>query len=129
MAGNDVADLAFRREQRRRHHHLRGRDTQVYRRVDAGWRTLTFWGALAGDPASNIRSDELLRPGAELLACRQQTAGVRYDLHVWRGQVHDFPLAADISQEGRRAITYLGDFTNEVAVPREPISPAAPHAA
>ncbi len=31
------------------------------------------------------------------------------ELHVWRGQVHDFPLAADILPEGRRAIGYLGD--------------------
>jgi acetyl esterase/lipase len=79
--------------------------------------------------AIHAGADELLRPGAELLARRLQNAGVRCDLHVWRGQVHDFPLATDILPEGRRAITYLGDFINEVAVPRTPISPAAPAAA
>jgi acetyl esterase/lipase len=59
-------------------------------------------------------SDELLLPDAELMATRLEASGVRCDLHLWDGQVHDFPLAADVLPEGRRAIRYIGDFVKEV---------------
>jgi acetyl esterase/lipase len=59
-------------------------------------------------------SDELLLPDAELMAERLQFSGVRCDLHLWDGQIHDFPIAADILPEGRRAIRYIGDFIKEV---------------
>jgi acetyl esterase/lipase len=62
-------------------------------------------------------ADELLLADAELMARRLEAAGVRCDLHVWQGQIHDFPLAADLLPEGRRAIEYLGDFVCEVTVP------------
>jgi acetyl esterase/lipase len=48
------------------------------------------------------------------MAERLQYSGVRCDLHLWDGQIHDFPLAADILPEGRRAIRYIGDFIREV---------------
>lgn len=41
-------------------------------------------------------------------------AGARCDLHLWHGQIHDFPLAADILPEGRRAISSIGDFVRQV---------------
>ncbi|AKN17146.1 esterase [Mycobacterium haemophilum DSM 44634] len=59
-------------------------------------------------------SDELLLPDAELMAKRLNATGIRCDLHLWDGQIHDFPLAADILPEGRRAIRYIGDFVKEV---------------
>ncbi|MGH3563470.1 MAG: alpha/beta hydrolase, partial [Mycobacterium sp.] len=59
-------------------------------------------------------SDELLLPDAELMAQRLDAAGIRCDLHLWDGQIHDFPLAADVLPEGRRAIRYLGDFVKKV---------------
>lgn len=59
-------------------------------------------------------SDELLLADAELMAKRLEASGVRCDLHLWDGQIHDFPLAADILPEGRRAIKYLGDFVKDV---------------
>jgi acetyl esterase/lipase len=62
----------------------------------------------------HVSSDELLLPDAELMAERLQSKGIRCDLHIWDGQIHDFPLAADILPEGRRAIRYLGDFIKEV---------------
>lgn len=64
--------------------------------------------------AIHASSDELLMPDAELMAERLQFSGVRCDLHLWDGQIHDFPLAADVLPEGRRAIRYLGDFVKEV---------------
>ena len=63
-------------------------------------------------------SDELLLPDAELMAKRLEASGIPCDLHLWDGQIHDFPLAADILPEGRRAIRYIGDFVKDVtAVP------------
>ncbi|OBG24225.1 alpha/beta hydrolase [Mycobacterium sp. 852002-51057_SCH5723018] len=62
----------------------------------------------------HVSSDELLLPDAELMAERLQYSGVRCDLHLWDGQIHDFPLAADVLPEGRRAIRYIGDFIKEV---------------
>ncbi len=59
-------------------------------------------------------SDELLLADAELMAKRLEASGIHCDLHLWDGQIHDFPLAADILPEGRRAIKYLGDFVKDV---------------
>lgn len=59
-------------------------------------------------------SDELLTPDAELMAERLEASGVRCDLHLWDKQIHDFPLAADVLPEGRRAIRYIGDFIKQV---------------
>jgi len=59
-------------------------------------------------------SDELLLPDAELMAKRLEAKGIRCDLHLRDGQIHDFPLAADILPEGRRAIRYIGDFVKDV---------------
>lgn len=68
--------------------------------------------------AIHASADELLLPDAELMAQCLHQAGVRCDLHLWKGQVHDFPLAADVLPEGRRAIRYLGDFVKDVTTPR-----------
>jgi acetyl esterase/lipase len=62
----------------------------------------------------HVSSDELLLPDAELMAKRLEATGIRCDLHLWDGQIHDFPLAADILPEGRRAIRYIGDFVKDV---------------
>ncbi|HEX7323351.1 MAG TPA: alpha/beta hydrolase [Mycobacterium sp.] len=71
---------------------------------------------LAGLPPVTIHasSDELLLGDSELMAQRLEAASVRCDLHLWDGQVHDFPLAADVLPEGRRAIRYIGDFVKDV---------------
>jgi len=74
-------------------------------------------------------SDELLLHDAELMTQRLHRAGVRCDLHVWKGQVHDFPLAADVLPEGRRAIAYLGDFIDEVTAPQQAPVPFSTSAA
>jgi acetyl esterase/lipase len=64
--------------------------------------------------AIHASSDELLLPDAELMAKRLEAAGIRCDLHLWDGQIHDFPLAAEILPEGRQAIRYIGDFVKDV---------------
>ncbi len=68
--------------------------------------------------AIHASSDELLLPDAELMANRLAANGIRCDLHLWDGQIHDFPLAADILPEGRRALRYVGEFIREVTAAR-----------
>ncbi|OBK83610.1 alpha/beta hydrolase [Mycolicibacter sinensis] len=68
-------------------------------------------------------SDELLLPDSEVMAERLEAAGVPCDLHLWDGQIHDFPLAADVLPEGRRAIHYIGDFIKQVTEVTEPLKP------
>ncbi|OBH29252.1 esterase [Mycobacterium sp. E342] len=65
-------------------------------------------------------SDELLLPDAELMAKRLEASGIPCDLHLWDGQIHDFPLAADILPEGRRAIRHIGDFVKDVTAEAPP---------
>lgn len=65
-------------------------------------------------------SDELLLPDAELMAKRLEASGVPCDLHLWDGQIHDFPLAADVLPEGRRAIRYIGNFIKDVTAADAP---------
>lgn len=75
--------------------------------------------------AIHASTDELLLPDAETMAQRLDAAGVRCDLHLWEGQVHDFPLAADVLPEARRAIRYIGEFVKEVTAPTKPGTAAA----
>jgi acetyl esterase/lipase len=49
-------------------------------------------------------SDELLLADAETMADRLHTAGIRCDLHVWNGQIHDFPLAADTRRQAGHSL-------------------------
>jgi acetyl esterase/lipase len=63
----------------------------------------------------HVSSDEFLRPDAELMYERLTAAGAQCDLHMWDGQIHDFPLAAAVLPEGQRAIRYIGDFIKQVA--------------
>jgi acetyl esterase/lipase len=87
--------------------HLPGEDGRVVSPVDADLSSL---------PPVTIHasSDELLLPDAELMAQRLEAHGVRCVLHLWDKQIHDFPLAADILPEGRRALRYVGDFIKQV---------------
>lgn len=62
----------------------------------------------------HVSEDESLLVDSELVAERLADADTPCELHVWRGQIHDFPLAAEILPEGRRAIRYVGDFVKGV---------------
>ncbi|ORA27851.1 alpha/beta hydrolase [Mycobacterium aquaticum] len=62
----------------------------------------------------HVSTDEFLLSDAELMYRRMVDAGAPCDLHLWDGQIHDFPLAADILPEGRRALRYIGDFVKRV---------------
>ena len=62
-------------------------------------------------------------PYAERTA-RLTAAGVQCELHLWDGQIHDFPLAAAVLPEGRRAIRYIGDFVKHVTTESQQDVPA-----
>lgn len=62
----------------------------------------------------HVSSDEFLRPDAELMYEWLTAAGAQCELHMWDGQIHDFPLAAPVLPEGRRAIHYIGEFVKQV---------------
>lgn len=64
--------------------------------------------------AIHASMSEILLPDAELMFRRLVEAGTPCDLHLWHGQIHDFPLAADVLPEGRHAIGHLGEFTKNV---------------
>ncbi|WP_396934675.1 alpha/beta hydrolase fold domain-containing protein [Mycolicibacterium sp.] len=75
--------------------------------------------------AIHVSADESLLADSELMAARLGAAQTRCDLHVWQGQIHDFPLAADVLPEGRSAIRNLGDFVKEVTSGRRRLSPVS----
>ncbi len=68
---------------------------------------------LAGLPPALILvgADEVLRVDAELMAERLLDAEVPCTLQVWEGQVHAFPVLADLNPESLAAIEEIATFT------------------
>ena len=58
-----------------------------------------------------VGADEVLRVDAELMAERLLDAGVPCTLQVWEGQVHAFPVIADLNPESLAAIEEITGFT------------------
>lgn len=58
--------------------------------------------------------DEMLRPEAESFASRLAERGVPVEFHIWRGQVHAFPLLAGIIPDAGRAIDLAVEFAERV---------------
>lgn len=54
--------------------------------------------------------DEILRPEVEALAVQLSARGVEVETHLWRGQVHAFPVVVDVLQESREAVRLAGRF-------------------
>ncbi|MFT4299731.1 MAG: alpha/beta hydrolase [Aeromicrobium sp.] len=67
--------------------------------------------------------DEMLRPEVEAMALQLAARGVEVETHLWRGQVHAFPVLADLLPESREAVRLAGRFAR-VAV-GEPVKPEA----
>lgn len=57
-----------------------------------------------------VGSDEILRPDAEFAAARLAEAGVPVELQIWRNQVHDFQIAADVLPDARAAVGEISAF-------------------
>jgi len=54
--------------------------------------------------------DEILRPEVEAMAVQLAARGVEVETHLWRGQVHAFPVLADVLPEAREAVRLAGRF-------------------
>lgn len=54
--------------------------------------------------------DEMLRPEAEGFAIRLAERGVPVEFHVWRGQVHAFPMLVAFIQEAQDAVRLSVEF-------------------
>lgn len=75
---------------------------------------------LRGLPPSLIicGEGEVLRVDAELMADRLAEAGVPSTLQIWEGQIHAFPVLADLTPESRAAVREIVQFVQHaVAAP------------
>jgi triacylglycerol lipase len=54
--------------------------------------------------------DEILRPEVEAMALQLSERGVDVETHLWRGQVHAFPVMVDAIPESRQALKHAADF-------------------
>ena len=54
--------------------------------------------------------DEMLRPEVEAMALQLSERGIHVETHLWRGQVHAFPVMADAIPESRQALKLAADF-------------------
>ncbi len=54
--------------------------------------------------------DEILRPETEAFALALTDRGVKVELHIWRKQVHAFPVLAGALPEGELAVRLAADF-------------------
>ena len=54
--------------------------------------------------------DEMLRPEIEAMALLLSERGVEVETHLWRGQVHAFPVMADALPEAREALKLAANF-------------------
>jgi len=69
-----------------------------------------------------VAATEMLRCDSELMAERLATAGVRCTLQIWEGQIHAFPVFADLIPEGRAAIEDMAEFIRAVTAAKEAVA-------
>lgn len=63
-----------------------------------------------------VADNEVLRPEAEALAHRLSERGVDVEFHVFRRQVHAFPVLADVMPESRKAIDLAANFARRAVL-------------
>lgn len=73
--------------------------------------------------------DEMLRPEVEAMALLLSESGVEVETHLWRKQVHAFPVLADVLPESDMALQLAADFARRVVgeLDREPVVDAHAH--
>lgn len=54
--------------------------------------------------------DEMLRPEVEAMSLLMADRGIEVDTHIWRKQVHAFPVMAGLLPESRHALRLAADF-------------------
>lgn len=61
----------------------------------------------------HVSGSEVLLHDARLAARRLAAAGVPAEVRVWRGQIHDFQLAAPLVPEATRSLRQIGEYIRE----------------
>ena len=61
----------------------------------------------------HVSGSEVLLHDARLAARRLAAAGVPTEVRVWRGQIHDFQLAAPVLPEANRSLRQIGEYIRE----------------
>jgi len=61
----------------------------------------------------HVSGSEVLLHDARLAASRLAAAGVPTEVRVWRGQIHDFQLAAPMVPEATRSLRQIGEYIRE----------------
>jgi acetyl esterase/lipase len=61
----------------------------------------------------HVSGSEVLLHDARLAARRLAAAGVPTEVRVWRGQIHDFQMAAPLIPEATRSLRQIGDYIRE----------------
>ena len=61
----------------------------------------------------HVSGSEVLLHDARLAAHRLAAAGVPTEVRVWRGQMHDFQLAAPVVPEATRSLRQIGEYIRE----------------
>lgn len=61
----------------------------------------------------HVSGSEVLLHDTRLAARRLAAAGVPTEVRVWRGQIHDFQLAAPIIPEANRSLRQIGEYIRE----------------
>lgn len=74
--------------------------------------------------------DEMLRPEVEAMALMLSDRGVEVETHLWRKQVHAFPVLADVLPESDLALQLAADFARRIVgeLDREPVVDPRSHA-
>jgi acetyl esterase/lipase len=81
-------------------------------------------GDLAGLPPVLILAaeSEMLLPDAELMATRLAVADVPCTLQIWAGQVHAFPVLAELLPESMAAVAEIGAFVRRTTTSGRPVA-------
>lgn len=61
----------------------------------------------------HVSGSEVLLHDARLAARRLAAAGVPTEVRVWRGQIHDFQLAAPVVPEAKRSLRQIGEYIRD----------------
>jgi acetyl esterase/lipase len=74
--------------------------------------------------------DEILRPEVEAMALLLTERGVEVETHLWRKQVHAFPVLAKVLPESEMALQLAADFARRAVgeLDREPVVDPDTHA-
>lgn len=84
-------------------------------------RVSPLFGDLTGLPPLlvDVGGAELIRDDGERLAARAREAGVEVTLHIEPGEVHVYPMFADLTPAGRHALSRIAAWAGDASDPED----------